>query len=111
MLSPSKMIGAALLVAAAPLVNSGIKADVKNTEPTKVQSMARIVKQKPQTSTLRCWQEGRLIFQSKSISGSSDPAKAAVALAAKGKSIQLMDFRNGLCILEQVNKRKKKSKK
>lgn len=106
----NKVLVALCAVSVAPVVYSGLKDDAKRTEPTKVHSMARIPKKTKHAGTLSCWQEGRLIFQSKHISRTPAPEKATLELATSGKSIKLMDFKNGLCILEQARQKRKTSK-
>ena len=108
----SKIIAALCVLSVTPVVYSGLKDDAKRTEPTKVHTMARIPKKSAKPAgTLTCWQEGRQIFQSNHISRTPSPENATLELATGGKSIKLMDFKNGLCILEQARQKKKTSKK
>lgn len=75
---------------------------IAKTRPPTVESMARIVDKTPR-SVLKCWQEGRLVFESSAV---SLPEAANGALAIKGSngnSVQLLDLRQGLCILEKTN--------
>lgn len=110
MLSPNKFIVLLAFATVSPLVNSGINETVVKSEPTKVQSMARIPKKTSRNSTLSCWQEGRLIFQSKHIQPGTKKSdnKSDLILGANGKSIHLIDFKNGLCILEKAHVKDKK---
>lgn len=109
MLSLSKLAPALLLLVVAPASNAGITELAAKTEPTRVESMARIPKKTTpaNTNTFSCWQEGRLIFQAKGVkdSGQDNGSKPSLVMSGTNKSIKLMDFKNGLCIFEQVNGR------
>jgi hypothetical protein len=77
----------------------------QKTRPTAVPSMARIADGGGR-STLKCWQEGRLIFETE---GAAVPenanAKAALGamplIKSNGRTVQLLNLRQGLCILER----------
>ena len=71
------------------------------TRPTPVESMARIADDTPK-STLKCWQEGRLIFESNGVS-MPDGAAAAAIKGANGRTVHLLEMHQGLCILERSN--------
>ena len=98
-----------LLVAAAVGLGGGgaalpaDKAKATRTKPTPVESMARIVDDTPRSS-FKCWQEGRLIFESNGMtlpesgSGGVTPMKGP-----NGRTVQVLDLRQGLCILERSN--------
>ncbi len=84
---------------------AGIKEVTMKTEPTKVPTMARVDKDSANSGTFSCYQEGRLIFQSKNLGNSTKTKgdEASLVLMDKRKSISLMDFKNGLCIFEQAH--------
>jgi hypothetical protein len=73
------------------------------TKPTPVESMARVADDTPR-SLLKCWQEGRLIFES---SGMTLPENGSGGVAPmkgpNGRTVQVLDLRQGLCILERSN--------
>ena len=73
------------------------------TKPTPIESMARIPDDSAR-SVLRCWQEGRLVFEGNGI-GSEPAATGAARIfkSADGRSVQLLDLRQALCILERSN--------
>lgn len=75
------------------------------TKPTPVESMARIPDSAPRSS-LKCWQEGRLIFESNGVSMAGSGSGVGTAPAFKGsngRTLQLLDMHHGLCILEYNN--------
>lgn len=73
------------------------------TKPTPVESMARISDTAPK-SVLKCWQEGRLIFESSDVALPDGAAGAPPAIkGANGRTLQLLDLRQGLCILDRTN--------
>jgi hypothetical protein len=74
------------------------------TKPTPVESMARIPDDTAR-SVLRCWQEGRLVFEGSGI-GAGEAASSTSSRTfkgANGRTVQLLDLRQGLCILERSN--------
>jgi hypothetical protein len=90
---------AACGAAAAEMVDQARSA--AKTRPTPVESMARVPDDAPR-SVLKCWQEGRLVFESNGVAGEPAPG-ARTFKAPDGRSVQLHDLRNGLCILERSN--------
>ncbi len=71
------------------------------SKPTPVESMARIMDNAPR-SVLKCWQEGRLVFESSDVEAEVR-GSAATLKGPNGRSLQLLDLRQGLCILERTN--------
>ncbi len=111
---PSKTLLTVVICLVTGVGYAGIKeVTMKATEPTKVNSMARVPKDDASTGTFSCYQEGRLIFQTKNLGHSTKASgsEANMVLADKGKSISLMDFKNGLCIFEQSTPAMKKDGK
>lgn len=76
-------------------------AAAQNARPTRVESMARVVDDAP-ARTLRCWQQGRLIFEGSGFSLPALPAslRGATIAGAPGQQVHLLDFQHGFCILE-----------
>jgi hypothetical protein len=73
------------------------------TRPPPVESMARIPDEAGR-SVLRCWQEGRLVFEGTGIGNESSATAAARTFKGNnGRTVQLLDLRQGLCILERSN--------
>lgn len=72
------------------------------SKPTPVESMARIPDDGPR-SVLKCWQEGRLVFESNGVGGDPPAGAPATFKGPNGRSVQLLDLRQGLCILERSN--------
>ncbi|MEO6269566.1 MAG: hypothetical protein ABIP08_04605 [Lautropia sp.] len=97
------LIAAVTLVACgasgAEIVDSGKSA---KTRPAPVESMARVPDNAPK-SVLKCWQEGRLIFESSGVAMAEGAAGAPALMGANGRTVQLLDLRQGLCILERTN--------
>jgi len=92
-------VTAACGIATAEMVDQARSAG--KTKPTPVESMARIPDDTAR-SVLRCWQEGRLVFEGNGIG--SEPATTGAARTFKGtngRTVQLLDLRQGLCILER----------
>lgn len=55
-------------------------------------------------SVLKCWQEGRLIYESSGVAAAEGAGVAGAAIKGiGGRSLQLLDLRQGLCILERNN--------
>jgi hypothetical protein len=98
------------LVIASALVACGAAAEMiekgkssPRSKPTPVESMARVVDDAPR-SVLKCWQEGRLIFESNDMTlPESGSGGVAPMKGPKGRTVQLLDLRQGLCILERTN--------
>lgn len=92
-------ITAACGIATAEMVDQARSA--AKTRPTPVESMARIPDDAAR-SVLRCWQEGRLVFEGSGIGGEPGATGAARTFkGTNGKTVQLLDLRQGLCILER----------
>ena len=97
------LVAAALGLGGASAAETADKAKAARTKPAPVESMARIVDDSPRSS-FKCWQEGRLIFESNGMtlpesgSGGVGPMKGP-----NGRTVQVLDLRNGLCILERSN--------
>lgn len=100
---PRALIAAFALVACggsgAEIVDNGKSA---KTRPAPVESMARVPDNAPK-SVLKCWQEGRLIFESSGVTMAEGAAGAPAMKGANGRTVQLLDLRQGLCILERTN--------
>ena len=71
----------------------------QRTKPTKVESMARVIDRRA-NSSLRCYQEGRLVFESNDVQPAAKSEIVSVVRAKGGRSIQLFDLKHGICILE-----------
>lgn len=96
----NKFVAAVLAALATPAGMAGISDLAQKTEPTRVESMARIPKKPSSASTFTCWQEGRQIFQTKSVRH-AEMKQASIELAAGDRAISLMDMKNGFCIYER----------
>ena len=94
------MVLAAGGAAAAEMVDASPKA--AKTKPTPVESMARIPDDAPR-SVLKCWQEGRLVFESSGIGSETTAGASRTFKGGNGRSVQVLDLRQGLCILERSN--------
>lgn len=96
---------ASLLLTTSSLLSAGMVDAVAKSEPTRVESMARVEKPASGSGTFTCWQYGKQIFQSRDVRrrDSEEGSNPSLVLAAGSKSIRLMDFKNGLCILEDPN--------
>lgn len=106
--SKARLPGRWLLLAATMMAFGAAAAEIVDkkaarTKPASVESMARIADDTPR-SVLKCWQEGRLIFES---SGMALPETGSGGVAPmkgpSGRTLQVLDLRQGLCILERSN--------
>jgi len=79
------------------------KSNAGKTEPTKIESMARIPKKGP-ANTFKCWQEGRLIFQRTNLVIKKQKLPGAATIKANGNTVQVLDLKQGVCILDQAVK-------
>lgn len=79
------------------------KGDGTKTRPTKIESMARIQDKSP-TDSFKCWQEGRLIFQRSGLEIKKQKLPGATTINANGKKVQVLDLKQGLCILDRAVK-------
>ena len=70
------------------------------SKPTKVKSMARIP-DKVAGSVFKCWQEGRLIYQRSGMDVGSQKLPGATKIKAGSKTLQVLDLKQGVCILDQ----------
>ncbi len=106
----NKLAPALVLLVAAPAGYAGMTDLTKKTEPTKIETMARVPKDMSAENKFSCWQDGRLIFQAKGMKTTAvaNGGKPSLLMAGSSKSIELMDFKNGLCIFERANGRGKK---
>jgi len=102
MLSPSANAGLDLIAESKKKDSTKKKAQGK-TRPTKVKTMARIPDNKP-TDSFKCWQEGRLIFQRHGLEVKKQELPGAAMIKANGKSVQVLDLKQGVCILDQAVK-------
>ena len=99
----ASIVTATLLVCGvAPAEMTDRDKPVTKTRPPPVESMARIVDKTPR-SVLKCWQEGRLVFESSGVSLPEGGNGAMAIKGSNGNSVQLLDLRQGLCILEKTN--------
>ncbi|MEZ5650139.1 MAG: hypothetical protein R3E87_06255 [Burkholderiaceae bacterium] len=81
---------------------AGMEDREARTKPTKVESMARIV-DRSKSSSLRCFQEGKLVFESAGVEPASEAHNISVLKAGTNRSIQLIDLRHGICIVDYTN--------
>ncbi len=72
----------------------------QRTKPTKIESMARIP-DKDAANSFKCWQEGRLIFQRTGLELKKQKLPGAAMIKTNGKTVQVLDLKQGVCILEQ----------
>ena len=96
---------AAGLWAASALAAEAGAATPPKTKPTAVPSMARVADGGGR-SVLKCWQEGRLIFETEGAAipetaGANAALGAMSLIKANGRTVQLLNLRQGLCILER----------
>lgn len=97
------LVAAALATCGGSVAEPADKAKATRTKPTPVESMARIVDDSPRSS-FKCWQEGRLIFESNGVSlPESGAGGVAPIKGPNGRQVQVLDLRQGLCILERKN--------
>lgn len=108
----SAVLGAAVVSALAILSTSAFagldfinekseaSAGKQQTKPTKVESMARIPDKTPANS-FKCWQEGRLIFQRTGLEVKKQKLPGAALIKTNGKTVQVLDLKQGVCILDQ----------
>lgn len=52
---------------------------------------------------LRCWQEGRLVFEGAGVLPPNQGAAAIELRSASGTTLQVFDLKNGLCMLDHGN--------
>ena len=52
---------------------------------------------------LRCWQEGRLVFEGSGVLPSAQGQAAIELRNATGTALQVFDLKNGLCLLDYGN--------
>lgn len=52
---------------------------------------------------LRCWQEGKLVFEGSGVTPSSQGQAAIELRNSNGTALQVFDLRNGLCLLDHGN--------
>ena len=52
---------------------------------------------------LRCWQEGRLVFEGSGVLPSAQGQAAIELRNAAGTALQVFDLKNGLCLLDYGN--------
>lgn len=52
---------------------------------------------------LRCWQEGRLVFEGAGVQPSAQGQAAIELRNAAGTALQVFDLKNGLCLLDYGN--------
>lgn len=77
--------------------------ELRKTKPTAVETMARVPEEGPRT-VLRCWQEGRLVFEGVNLQMAAPAESGGTSAALRGpdgRSVQLMDLRQGLCVYER----------
>ncbi len=97
------LVAAAAGLGGATAAEPADKARSARTKPTPVESMARIVDDTPRSS-FKCWQEGRLIFESNGMTlPESGSGGVAPMKGPNGRTVQVLDLRQGLCILERSN--------
>jgi hypothetical protein len=97
-----------VLLVTMPVLVSGADDDKKSSVANpdhprkKIESMARLTVQKQPGSVFKCWQEGRLVFEH--TSPMVKKQKLANAITVRGdndKVVQLLDLKQGLCVLSQ----------
>ncbi|MGB7181360.1 MAG: hypothetical protein WA888_24070 [Burkholderiaceae bacterium] len=74
------------------------------TTHTKVETMARVPdKIADSTDVFKCWQEGRLIYETRGIDLGKNKLPGATRLkTSESKSLQVLDLKHGMCILDQA---------
>jgi hypothetical protein len=106
------VVGITAIALLSPTANAGLEitADTKKsavseakTQPTKIESMARVAKKGP-ANTFKCWQEGRLIFQRTNLEIAKQKLPGAATIKANGTTVQVLDLKQGVCILDQAVK-------
>lgn len=103
-----------MLLAALPLaLASGgalAGADVQGKSTVEVATPATLVAETGQTvrdqrrlpgQVMRCWQEGRLVYEGGGFKGTSDKNSAAISVPRSGEhpSVTVLDLKQGMCIL------------
>lgn len=58
---------------------------------------------RPKRPVLRCWQEGRMVFEGSGLLPASQGQAAIELRNASGTSLQVFDLKNGLCMLDHGN--------
>ncbi|MEZ5739508.1 MAG: DUF4384 domain-containing protein [Burkholderiaceae bacterium] len=89
---------------AAALASSGAWAGIEEkpaaTKPTNIESMARVPDRSVEQSVLRCFQEGRLVYEGRGYRPVEVSDTKPLLKGGQGKALQLFDMRHGLCILD-----------
>jgi hypothetical protein len=98
-------------VIALALTAAGVGAQAADTREGQVdlRSVDRIAKTgapkaRKTEDRVRCWQYGRLIFESAVSPPAEKPSGVVEMRSGSGGSVQLMDMRHGLCIVESSRK-------
>lgn len=98
-------IGATLVILGSLVVPSSSAAGIENGKHTRVESMARIPEAKSQTrpgESLKCYQEGRLVFEAANLETSDEEQPSGIEIRTKGgQLIRLLDLQQGMCILQK----------
>ncbi|MBI3148778.1 MAG: hypothetical protein HYZ17_09745 [Betaproteobacteria bacterium] len=104
-----RILAAALpLCLAAPLALAG--ADVQGKATVEVATPNTLIAETGQTvrdqrrlpgQVLRCWQEGRLVYEGGGFRGTSDKNGAAISVQRSGDNpaVTVLDLKQGMCIL------------
>ena len=53
---------------------------------------------------LKCWQEGRLIFQRTGMDIGADKLPGATEIKSDGKTVQVLDLKQGVCIFDRMGR-------
>lgn len=105
-------IGAAALACLVPLgALAGITGGNSNEAArapsvTSASSGDKTAKTPPGTYQIRCWQEGRLLFEENQVALPADSTRYGVKMAANdrnGKPIYVADTRNATCLIRAVD--------
>lgn len=92
----------------APVALAG--ADVQGKSTVEVATPATLIAETGQTvrdqrrlpgQVLRCWQEGRLVYEGGGFRGTSDKNGAAISVQRSGEhsGVTVLDLKQGMCIL------------
>ena len=79
-------------------LKSGAATDRSNKSDSTALSARRVGKHR---ATLRCWQEGKLVYESAGVAPIGRNATSIEFRGADGEgSLQLLDLKHGLCVLD-----------
>jgi len=101
------LVAGTMLVCSQALAGAEVKAgsNVEVATPPAVISTAENPTVRDQRKlpgqTLRCWQNGRLVYEAGGFRGGAEKGNGAIAVprAVEGEPVSLFDLRDGMCIL------------